>query len=191
MKRVTSFLLFGFLLLSVESIAQEESASQSEQSTTKKEQIASTDNLEMPHMTSPDARLLEDFKNFRQKLIEKEKQLQAKQQELDAKEKALNEEIQKLKTIRDEITKVNDQKKKESEAKVAKLVETIENMSPKSASTLLSTLGKDLSVDVMAKLSTLKLAKIMAKMEPDVASVLSEMMAGRQPSRKLAGGEKR
>ena len=123
-----------------------------------------------------DQSVIEDL-NKRQAIIEeKEKELAKKESEFQARERAITAEIDQLKQVRDEINAVNVAIQKRNEAKLAKLIETVERMSPKAAAKLLSSVDDTLAVETMLKLSTDRLAKIMNIMEPERASQLSEFM---------------
>jgi flagellar motility protein MotE (MotC chaperone) len=126
----------------------------------------------------PEASAIEDLRKQRASLDARMKEVAARESELDAKERALNEEFKKLAEMRDEIAKIDGARKKENDEKVNKLVETIEAMSPKSSSQLLSSLDETLAVAAISKISTARLAKIMNVMEPGRSSRLTEIMAG-------------
>ncbi|MBL7716726.1 MAG: hypothetical protein JNL01_14775 [Bdellovibrionales bacterium] len=120
----------------------------------------------------------EDIKKRREELDAREKELKAKETELLAKTQALEAEIRKISDIRDEISKVEAIQAKENETKVAKVVETIESMSPKAAAKMIANLDETLAVSAMNRLATPKLAKILNLMEPATASRLNEILAG-------------
>jgi flagellar motility protein MotE (MotC chaperone) len=136
---------------------------------------------------------IEDLKKTREEMSVRKGELDSREADLKLKEQAVAEELKKLEQARDSISKIQAVKKKENEEKVAKLVETILNMSPKAASKLLSTLDDDLSISVMAQLETQRLAKILNLMDPARSSHLSELMVGvaqtkstSRPARSLA-----
>ncbi|MBI3535571.1 MAG: hypothetical protein HY072_08835, partial [Deltaproteobacteria bacterium] len=134
---------------------------------------------------------LKDLKKKEKDLVQKEKDLVAKEIELVAAKKAFEQEFVKIKTLRDEITKSQVFNKQGNEEKIAKLVETIETMNPKSATKLLQTVDEYLAVVAMNKISTQKLAKILNIMEPEYSSKLTEHMMGIIKARVQAqkGGE--
>ena len=74
---------------------------------------------------------LEDLRAQRAKLSEREKELNAKEAELTALKAGIQEEFEKLEATRSDIAKLEEIGKKENEEKVAKIVETLETMSPK------------------------------------------------------------
>lgn len=121
---------------------------------------------------------LEDLRRQRERLAERERELAAKENELKALERAVQEQFAKLDETRGAIARMEGLKKKENEEKVAKVVETIETMSPKSAAQMLAGLDDALAVTAMQRMSTPKLAKIMNLMEPGRSSRLTELLAG-------------
>jgi len=125
-----------------------------------------------------DAATLEDLKRQKRELEARGRELAARESELKARELALSDEMAKLADARDEIGKADGAKKKEAEAKVTKLVETLESMSPKAAAPLVASLDEALAVQAMSRLSTTKLAKLMNVMDPIRSTRLSEIMAG-------------
>ena len=125
-----------------------------------------------------DASNVEDLKKRREELEQRQKALVAREAEFAAKERALKEELKRLENVRDEIAKGGASRKKEAEEKIAKLVETLENMSPKSGAQLLAGIDETLAVSAMSRLSTLKLAKVLSSMEPVRSARLTELLGG-------------
>lgn len=121
---------------------------------------------------------IEDLKLQREKLEGREKELAAREAELKALEQAIKDELRKVEQARADIARADQLQKKENEEKVAKIVETVEAMSPKSASQLLGQLDDALAVTAMQRMSTAKLAKILNVMEPGRSSRLTELLAG-------------
>jgi flagellar motility protein MotE (MotC chaperone) len=125
-----------------------------------------------------DAAALDDMRIKREELLTKTKWLAEREAELLAKEKALKDEMEKLQLIREEIGLVDAARRKENEERVAKLVETFELMSAKSAAQMLSSLDETLAVSTIGRMSTQKLAKILNVMETGRSSRLAESLAG-------------
>lgn len=131
-----------------------------------------------------DSATLDDLKRQKRELEARQRELSAREAELKAREQALMDEMQKLSAARDEIARIDGDRKKEDEAKVAKLVETIESMNPKSAAALVASIDDGLAVQAMTRLTTPKLAKIMNVMDPARSTKLSELLAGVTRARK-------
>lgn len=138
----------------------------------------------------PDAGVLSDLKRRQEAVDAKEKELKAKEADLKSRETALNEEMKKLDAVRKQISGIKAAKKQKNEEQVAKLVETLEKMSAKSAAPVLAKVDEDLAVSAMAALSTPQLAKIMAAMDVNRSVRLSELMAlGEAAPDHSAGGD--
>lgn len=125
-----------------------------------------------------DAATLEDLRRQKRELEARTRDLSSRESELRARETALADEMKKLVEARDEFSKMDGDRKKENEGKVAKLVETIESMNPKAASALVSAIDEGLAVQAMSRLSTPKLAKMMNVMDPQRSTKLSELLVG-------------
>ncbi|MGZ3707780.1 MAG: MotE family protein, partial [Bdellovibrionota bacterium] len=95
---------------------------------------------------------IEDLHKKSDELDARSKEFVAKDAELKAREKALEEELARLHSIRDEIAKIDDARKKENDERVSKIVTTVETMSPKAASQLLGTLEDSLAVATMGRM---------------------------------------
>ena len=121
---------------------------------------------------------LEDLKRAREELDERRKDIAGKETDLKTREQVIADELRNLEKIRDEIGHVNDQKAKEKEGRVAKLVETFLSMSPKSAAKVLAGLEDSLAVLSMSQMDTPRLAKIMNNMDPGRSSHLAELLGG-------------
>lgn len=137
-----------------------------------------------------DPAVLEDIQAQKDKIAQDRKDLEARETELKAREQALQDELKKLTAIRDDIEKTNALHKKENEGKVAKLIEILEGMSPKSAAKMLAELDESLAVEAVNRMSTQKISKIMNLIEPQKSSRLSELLAGVARSRMLANNGK-
>ena len=125
-----------------------------------------------------DPAAIEDLRQRRAEVDSKGKGLAAREAELKGREQALEEEFKKLVELRDRIEKSQGTLKKENEEKVAKVVETLETMNPKSAAALMATLDDSLAVVAMTRLTTPKLAKIMNLLAPERSAQLTENMTG-------------
>ena len=80
--------------------------------------------------------------------------------------------------MRDEIAKLDTSHRQQNQEKVAKVIETLQTMSPKASAQMLTTLDDGLAVSAISQMDTVKLSKIMNIMEPKRASKLTELLAG-------------
>lgn len=125
-----------------------------------------------------DDQAIDDIRKRKDELDRRAQELSARETEVSSKERGINEEYKKLTDLRDEIVKLQTTVRKDNEEKIAKIVETMETMSPKGAAQMFNTLDDSLSVAVMTRLSTIKLAKIMNALDPERSVKLTELMAG-------------
>lgn len=123
-----------------------------------------------------DQKALAELKKQRTVYEEKTKALSEKESELEKREQAVKEEFTKLQRLKSEIQGIHVEQKKQNDEKITKFVETVEAMSPKAASALLSKVEMNLAVAAAGKMTTQRLAKIMNLMNPERASQLTEAM---------------
>lgn len=135
-----------------------------------------------------DESAIEDIQNAKREVAAREQAVKKLEAELQAKEKALKEELVRIEAVRDEIKQLNQVTVAQNEEKIAKLVETFENMSPRSAAQVVANIDENLAVEAMRRLSSIKLAKILSALDSKKSAVLTERMAGvvRAPIRETA-----
>lgn len=121
---------------------------------------------------------IQDFQDLKRQLAKREQELKKREEEITAKEQALSEELKKIDAVRDEIKSAQTTGEARNEEKIAKLVETFETMSPKSAAPIVAGLDERLAVEAMSRVSSAKLGKILAAMEPKKSAPLAEKIAG-------------
>lgn len=119
-----------------------------------------------------------DAQELKKELSKRDAELKRREAELTAKETALTDELKKLDALREEIKQSQTLGDAKSEEKVGKLVETFESMSPKAAAAIVGSVDERLAVEAMARLSSAKLGKILAAMEPAKSAPLAERLAG-------------
>jgi flagellar motility protein MotE (MotC chaperone) len=132
-----------------------------------------------------------DVQELKKDLAKRDAELKRREDEIAAKETAVTEELKQLDTVRDEIKQAQGLGDAKSEEKVGKLVETFESMSPKAAAIIVSAVDERLAVEAMARLSSAKLGKILAAMDPAKSAPLAEKLAGvvRAKTRKSASND--
>lgn len=130
-----------------------------------------------PNSCLTDIEVIRELKARRDALEAKEKQLDTLRDELKQREALTVEELKKLEAARAELLKIEGAQKSDAEQKVSKLVETLELMPPKASAKVITELEDTLAVATMSRISNLKLAKIMAAMDPKRSSALSQLMA--------------
>jgi flagellar motility protein MotE (MotC chaperone) len=121
---------------------------------------------------------IQDAQEIKRELAKKEQEIKRREDELAQKEQALQEELKSLEVVRDEIKQAQSIGTAKNEEKISKLVETLESMSPKSAASIVGTVDERLAVEAMSRLTSPKLGKILAAMEPTKSAHLAEKLAG-------------
>lgn len=140
------------------------------------EKVKETSQRRKPAETIKDVALqLEEKRNA---LNERELSLNEYEKRIKEREQALDVKIKELQTLRDAINVKVEEKRKDNEERVIKLVNVIETMNPKSASGVMETLEDSLAVEVLKKMSNVKMAKLMNIMDKARSAKLSELMTG-------------
>jgi flagellar motility protein MotE (MotC chaperone) len=121
---------------------------------------------------------LEDLKKSKEELNKRAQELSQRESELKAREQILTEELKKLKSLRELVSSDQKQRDQMRAERVEKVMSTLNLMSPKSASQLLSKLDGELATEIMFQMNPERLAKLMNLIEPKRASELSEGLAG-------------
>jgi flagellar motility protein MotE (MotC chaperone) len=125
-----------------------------------------------------DEAAIADLQEMKKNLAKKAADLKKREDEVGAKEQAVAEELKKLDEVRDAIKTEQNLGDAKNEEKIGKLVETFESMSPKAAAAIVGSVDPRLAVEAMARLSSVKLGKILAAMDPAKSVPLAEKLAG-------------
>lgn len=132
---------------------------------------------ERPGACVADPKVLEDLTARKAALDKREAEFKAREEEFKAKETALQEQLAKLEDMRKSLIQTKLELTEKQSQQVAKLVETLERMSPKASAKVMGEVEEDLAVEAMTRMSTEKLAKVLANLDPAKSSRLSERMA--------------
>lgn len=127
-----------------------------------------------------DESAVEDIKKSKERNEVKAKELMAKEIELKVREQTVQDQLKAIENIRAEISKVQAAHNAETEERVQHLTDTILTMSPKAAAKLLSSVEEKLSIEIISRLDTQRLSKIMNVMDANQSTRLSERLVGVQ-----------
>lgn len=127
--------------------------------------------------------VINELKAKQKQLDDREKELGKQTEELKTKEQILLEEFGKLTKLREEVQSLQLANKKMSEESILRMVDTVEKMSPKAAAQLLTKVNEPLAVETIARISTVKLAKVLSSMDVAKASSLTEGLTRRGTKR--------
>ena len=119
------------------------------------------------------------------KLNDRKRQLDLREEELNALEEELHKQraevekrIEKLESIRTDISGTLREKVAIDEKRVKTLVDFYSNMKPKKAADIFNNLNEDLAVEVLGRMKKKSAAEIMNLLEPKKAKILSEKYTG-------------
>ena len=119
------------------------------------------------------------------KLNDRKRELDLRETELNALEEELHKQraevekrIEKLETIRTDISGTLREKVAVDEKRVKTLVDFYSNMKPKKAADVFNNLNEDLAVEVLGRMKKKNAAEIMNLLEPKKAKILSEKYTG-------------
>ncbi len=124
-------------------------------------------------------------------LTELAEQLEQRSRELDRRERGIVEQesaltgvqsdlesrLERLESLRTEISGLLDGMDEAREARVVDLVRRVESMRDAQAAPLLSETSPELAVEVLRRMSPAKAGKALAKMDPSKAADLAELLA--------------
>jgi|GEM_PF-3798800 len=127
-------------------------------------------------ITDQDA--VKDVTDLKQELLSRSIELEKKESDLLEREKTLNEQLKKMDVMIKDILAAKQTVKASAQERVARLVETIESMSPKPAAQIMGELDSGLAIEALSQLSALKRAKILALLPIAKSTELSEGLAG-------------
>jgi flagellar motility protein MotE (MotC chaperone) len=97
---------------------------------------------------------------------------------LSQREKDIESKIAELKALKDGINNSMEQKQKDKEDRILKIVSIFETMQPKAAAQILETIDDWLAVEVLSRVETKKAAKVMNIMDRSRSAKISELLTG-------------
>lgn len=129
------------------------------------------------------------LKSKEQELADKERRLKELEERLSVEEARVNARIEEYQKLQDSLEGERSENKKRSEAVLAKLVKTFENMQPKKASGVITVMKDELAVELLLNMKEKKVATILDSMDANRAMTLSSLIAKRRPAAKAMGAE--
>lgn len=110
-------------------------------------------------------------------LDHREATLAAREADLRLAEKKLDDRMRELRALREELGALLSQMDAAREERIVALVRMFEGMRPREAAPILATTETEVALEVLKRMNTMKAGKILAEMEPAVASTLAERFA--------------
>lgn len=121
--------------------------------------------------------LMQELQRRRTILEDREKALSQREQELAALEAEVEKKIQRLTQLQEELKGLLSQQQSQREGKLLHLVKLYEAMRPEEAASLLNGLDETLAVGLLSRMNKKKAGKVLAMVNPQRASQLSEKLA--------------
>lgn len=124
--------------------------------------------------------VLQSLQKRRLYLESRESDLTFKENNLGALEKTIENKVNQLKTLQDQIQSILVDYKKRDEDKMEAIVKVYENMKPQEAAAIFEQIEMPILLDVSERMKEVKLAPILAKMDPYKAKELTVELAKRR-----------
>jgi flagellar motility protein MotE (MotC chaperone) len=121
--------------------------------------------------------LLQDLRQRREELAEREKELDRRQAALAVTERQIEQKIEEMDQLRTEIKGLLDEQQSVQEERMARLVKIYENMKPKDAARIFNELDLPVLMEMLDRMSERKTAPILAEMDANRARIISSQLA--------------
>jgi flagellar motility protein MotE (MotC chaperone) len=132
-------------------------------------------------MTKAEMDLLKELSKRRQKLEEENKDLAVREQLLNATENKIDQKVSELKDLKTKLEDLMKQYNQKENGKILSLVKIYENMKPKDAAKIFDELEMPVLLKVAGNMKEIKVAPIIAGMNPVKARELSIELAKQKP----------
>ncbi len=136
-----------------------------------------TTNIVNHDLSYSEIELLKELSKRREKLDNTEHNIMIKEQVLKATEHKVNQKIEELKALQIELEKLLKQHDQKEHEKIISLVKIYENMKPKDAAKILNELEMPILLQVVTNMKEIKIAPIIASMDPTKAREISTEIA--------------
>lgn len=157
--------------------AQSNSDKQEKSATVKKEESDKKE-LKGTAEVSDNTNYIQYLEQQKNKLDEREKNLNELEEKLQLEKVALEQKVQELEQARREIASKLESRVQEDEERVKKLVDIYSNMKPQSAAQVIATLDEELAIHVLKRMKKQDAGNILNFMNPEKAKKLSEKYTG-------------
>lgn len=121
---------------------------------------------------------LREFNEQRKRLEEKERLLEERERALAIQEKIIIDKLSRIEKLNKAMGSRLDGYKKESEAKIDKLVKIIEGMKPVEAAKFLENIDPGLAVNILSKIEVQRASKVLNMIDKRVSARLTEKFTG-------------
>jgi len=130
-------------------------------------------------ISASERKLLEDLKQRRAELQEREREAELREQILASTEQRIDEKIEKLKKLEKRIQQLVEKHKTREDKQLESIVSVYETMKPKDAAPVFERLKLPIQMQVATRMKDRNMAALLAEMNPDAAQRLTARLATR------------
>ncbi|MFN3406922.1 MAG: MotE family protein [Caldimicrobium sp.] len=125
---------------------------------------------------------ISDFLNLeKERLLQKEKELESKERELKLLEKRIEEEMNALTQLSQEVEEKLNRISAIQDERIKLLVKAYAEMSPSKAAQQIVNMDREMAVKILSQLKSNQIASILSAMPPDKAAAIAEALSGYPP----------
>lgn len=139
--------------------------------------VLEAENSNVPNLSSAELKLLKELSKRRQELEKNQDDIEVKQQVLKATENKIDQKMVELKALQAQLEEVMKQYDQKEQGKILSLVKIYENMRAKDAAKIFDELEMPVLLQVVSNMKEIKVAPIIASMNPLKARDLSIELA--------------
>jgi len=133
------------------------------------------------HLTKSEIELLKELSKRREKLEIEKKDMDIREQVLKVTEGKIDQKVSELKGLQSQLEELMKQYSQKENSKILSLVKIYETMKPKDAAKIFNELEMPVLIKVVSNMKEVKVAPIIADMEPSRARDLSIELAKQDP----------
>ena len=137
--------------------------------------------------TPAEVEVLQRLSGRREALAQRSRQMAMREKILQATEKRIDNKIGELKKLEERIKGLLLEHDKEAEEQIKSLVKVYESMKPKEAARIFEQLEMEILLNVTERMKEVKMAKVLAAMDPKKAKNLTVKLATRRRLPKTGG----
>lgn len=138
-------------------------------------------------MSQTEIDILQALGERRRQLDDRERAVEQREAMLKAAEQRITEKVNELKAIQAKLEGALKKQDNEREEQLKRLVKVYENMKPKEAARIFEQLDDGVLIDVAERMKEVKLAPVLAGMEPKKATLVTTELAKRRENTKPPG----
>ncbi len=133
------------------------------------------------NLSKSEMNLLKELSKRRQKLEDDRKEITSREQVLKATEDKIDQKVAEMKQLQSNLEALMKQYDQKEHGKIMSLVKIYETMKPKDAANIFNELDMSILLKVISNMKEVKVAPIIANMNPDKARQLSIELAKQNP----------